>query len=149
KTAPFAFTQNGLPYTWSFTSSPEIRVTPRAAATTADPPSGAPLPVAVAGTTYNNCLQVSRTNSTSNPVTDPCSIKSMTVQGSFVSLRPSKNETPGGAWDDLDDPNITTFTPDGSILPGDTLKYTITIEVTERSSAPLINPTIQDTLPAA
>lgn len=147
--APFNFTQAGLPYTWSFTTSPEIRVTPRAVATTADPPSGAAMPAAVPGTTYNNCLQVSRRDSTGNPVTDACDIEQMTVRGTFVSLRTSKNETPGGSWDDLSDPTILTFTPDGSILPGDTLRYTITVEVTERSSAPLIDPTIQDTLPAA
>ncbi len=149
KAAPFTFTQDGLPYTWAFTTSPEIRITPRAAATTADAPSGAALPAAVAGTTYNNCLQVTRTNSTGNPVTDACDIEPLTVQGTFVSLRTSKAETPGTSWDDLSDPTITTFTPDGSILPGDTLKYTITVEVTERSSTPLVNPTIQDTLPPA
>ncbi|MEO8357708.1 MAG: hypothetical protein ABI621_17520, partial [Chloroflexota bacterium] len=149
QTAPFTFTQAGLPYTWSFTTSPEIRVTPRAVATTADPPSGAPLPAAVAGTTYDNCLQVTRNDSSGNPIVDACNIEQMTVQGTFVSLRTSKNETPGGAWDDLSDPNITAFTPDGSILPGDTLLYTVTVEITERSSTPLVNPTIQDTLPAA
>ncbi|GAB4461397.1 MAG: hypothetical protein Kow0070_18910 [Anaerolineales bacterium] len=147
--APFNFTQAGLPYTWSFTTSPEIRVTPRGTPTFADPPSNAPMPAAVPGATYDNCLQVSRTDSTGSPVTDPCDIEAMTVQGSLVSLRVSKDETPGGAWDDLDDPNITTFTPDTAILPGDTLRYTITVEITERSSAPLINPTIQDTLPPA
>ena len=149
KTAPFAYTQAGLPYTWSFTSTPEIRVTPRSAPVNTDPPAVVTLPAAVAGTTYTNCLQVSRTNSLGNPVLDACNNESMTVQGSFVSLRTSKNETPGTAWDDLSDPTITTFTPDGSILPGDTLRYTVTIELTERSSTPLVNPTIQDTLPPA
>ncbi len=148
-TAPFTFTQSGLPYTWSFTTNPEIRVTPRAVATVADPPSGAPLPAAVAGATYNNCLQVTRTSSAGTPVTDPCDIEPLTVQGTYVSLRVSKNETPGQAWDDLSDPNINSFTADGTILPGDTLRYTITVEVTERSSTALVNPTIQDTLPAA
>ena len=149
KTAPFSYTQTGLPYTWSFTTSPEIRVTPRAVATTADPPSGAAMPAAVAGNTYDNCLQVTRTDSTSNPITDPCDIEQMTVGDTFVSLRTSKNETPGKPWDDLYDPTITTFTPDTKILPGDTVRYTITIELTERSSTDLVNPTIQDTLPEA
>ena len=63
KTAPFSYTQPGLPYTWAFTTSPNILVTPRATATTADPPSGAPMPAAVAGNTYNNCLQTTRTPS--------------------------------------------------------------------------------------
>lgn len=146
---PFDFIQPGLPYTWSFTSSPEIRVTPRAVATVADPPSGAAMPAAVPGTAYNNCLQTSRIDSTGNSITDPCNIESLTVQGTFVSLRTFKSETPGQAWDDLSDPNINTFTADGTILPGDTLRYTITVEITERSSEPLVNPTIQDTLPAA
>lgn len=148
-TLPFTYTQAGLPYTWSFMVSPEIRITPRAVATTADAPSGAAMPAAVAGTTYDNCLQVTRTNSSGNPVTDPCDIEPMTVEGSFVSLITSKDETPGTSWDDLSDPTINTFTPDTTILPGDTLRYRITVEITERSSAPLINPTIQDTLPAA
>ncbi|MBC7879404.1 MAG: sortase [Anaerolineales bacterium] len=145
--APYNYTQAGLPYTWSFTASPEIRVTPRATATTADPPSGAVMPAAVAGTTYNNCVQSTRRNSSGNPVTDPCNIEPMTVQGSFVSLLTSKAETPGSSWDDLSDPNITTFTADSNLLPGDTLRYTITVEITERSSVALINPTIRDTLP--
>lgn len=146
-TAPYSFTQTGLPYTWSFTTAPEIRFTPRAAATTADPPSGAVMPAAVAGSVYNNCLQVTRTDSTGNPTTDACNVEQITIQGSFVSLQTSKAETPGAGWDSLDDPTITTFTSDTTILPGDTLRYVITVEVTERSSAPLINPTIQDTLP--
>ncbi|MCE9645064.1 MAG: DUF11 domain-containing protein [Chloroflexi bacterium] len=146
--APFTYTQAGLPYTWSFTTGPEVRITPRAVATTADLPSGAPLPAAVPGSTYNNCLQVSRRDSSGTSITDACDIEPMTVQGSFVSLRTSKNETPGASWDDLDDPLINTFTADGTILPGDTLRYRITVEVTERSSAPLIDPTILDTLPS-
>jgi LPXTG-site transpeptidase (sortase) family protein len=148
-TEPYTFTQAGLPYTWSFTSSPQIRVIPRAAATVADPPSNAAMPEAVSGNTYNNCLQVNRINSLGNAITDPCNTEPLTVNGTYVSLRTSKSETPGEMWDDLGDPNIDDFVPDGSILPGDTLRYTITVEVTERSSAPLINPTIQDTLPAA
>ena len=73
--APFNFTATGLPYTWSFSGSPEIRVTPRAVATTADDGSAGPppvpptvMPAAVAGSTYKNCLQVSRTNSSGNPL---------------------------------------------------------------------------------
>lgn len=145
--APFTYTQAGLPYTWSFSTRPEIRVTPRAVATTADAPSNAPMPVALAGTAYTNCLSVSRRNSANAVVTDPCANEPMTVQGNFVSLRTYKNETPGTSWDDLSDPTINSFVADGSILPGDTLKYTLTVEVTERSSAPLIDPTILDTLP--
>lgn len=150
-TLPFNYTQPGLPYTWSFATSaiPEIRVTPRAVATVADAPSGAAMPAAVAGTTYNNCLQVTRTSSSGNPITDPCDIEPMTVEGNFVSLITSKNELGGEAWDDLSDPLITTFVGDGVILPGDTLRYRIRVEITERSSVALINPTIQDTLPAA
>lgn len=147
--APFSFTQSGLPYTWSFTTSPEIRVTPRAVATVADPPSGAAMPAAIAGTTYDNCLQVSRRNSSGTSVLDGCNIEQMTVEGNFVSLRVSKAETPGEGWDDLSDPNINSFVSDSSILPGDTVRYVITVEITERSAAQLINPTIQDTLPAA
>ncbi len=144
--APFTYVP-GLPYTWSFTTSPEIRVTPRAAATTADAPSGLPMPVAVEGATYNNCLQVSRIDNT-GAVLDACNNETMTVQGNYVSLRTYKSETNGASWDGLDDPTIIVFTPDTNLLPGDTLRYTITVEVTERSSAPLINPTIFDTLPA-
>jgi len=105
------------------------------------------MPIAVAGTTYTNCLSVSRRNSANAVVTDLCANETMTVQGNFVSLRTSKNETPGTSWDDLSDPNINSFVADGTILPGDTLKYTLTVEVTERSSAPLIDPTILDTMP--
>lgn len=138
----------GLPYTWEFTDAPEIRITPRATATTADPPSGAAMPAAVAGSTYTNCLQVSRVDNLGAPITDPCNNETLTVQGNFVSLRTYKSETHGASWDDLDDPDIDTFTPDSNLLPGDTLRYTLTVEVTERSSAPLVNPTIRDTLPA-
>ena len=145
---PFSFTQAGLPYTWAFTTSPQIRITPRAVATTADPPSGTAMPAAVAGTTYNNCLQVNRRNSSGILITDPCDNETMTVQGSLVSLRTFKAETTGTSWDDVGDPLINTFTTDGNLLPGDTLRYTITVQVTERSSAPLIDPTILDTIPA-
>ncbi len=145
--APF-FENSGLPYTWSFTGRPEIRVVPRLTATTADAPSNAPMPVAAPGNTYTNCLQVSRTNSAGNPVTEPCYNETMTVQGNFASLRTYKNETPGTSWDDIGDPNINTFTADTTLLPNDTLRYVITVELTERSSAPLINPTIRDTIPA-
>jgi len=138
----------GLPYTWSFATQPEIRFVPRLVATTADAPSNAPMPVAAPGNTYTNCLQVSRTNSLGNPVTEPCDNETMTVQGNFASLRTYKNETPGTSWDDIGDPNINTFTSDTTILPNDTLRYVITVELTERSSAPLINPTIRDTIPA-
>ncbi|MBN1304062.1 MAG: DUF11 domain-containing protein [Anaerolineales bacterium] len=143
-----ATTKPGLPYTWQYTTSPQIRVTPRAVATTADDgPPATVMPAAVAGSTYNNCLQVSRINSAGTPITDPCDNETMTVEGGFVSLRPFKTEQPGTGWDDLDDPLINTFTADGSLLPGDTLRYTITVLVTERSSEPLIDPTILDTLP--
>jgi LPXTG-site transpeptidase (sortase) family protein len=143
---PYAYIQ-GLPYTWSFTNSPEIRVTPRAVATTADDITSTPMPAAVVDTTYNNCVQVSRVDNT-GPVLDPCDNETMTVRGNYVSLRTSKGETNGASWDNLDDPNITVFTPDTNLLPGDTMRYTITVEVTERSSAPLIDPTIFDTIPA-
>ena len=146
--APFTFTAQGLPYTWTFTNSPQIRVTPRAVAVNTDPPTVVSLPAAAAGNTYNNCVQVSRRNSSGVSFTDPCNIEPMTVQGNFVSLQTYKGETPGTSWDDFYDPNINNFVADGTILPGDTLRYTITVEVTERSSAPLINPTIRDTLPA-
>ncbi len=148
-TAPYVYSQPGLPYTWEFIFSPEIRVTPRAVATTADAPCGAVLPVAVAGSTYTNCVQVSRTDHLGADVLDPCATEDMTVEGSIVSVRASKNETPGTMWDDLSDPQILSFTADGSILPGDTVRYTLTVELTERSSTDLINPTIRDTLPPA
>ncbi|NWF71026.1 MAG: carboxypeptidase regulatory-like domain-containing protein [Chloroflexi bacterium] len=145
--APF-FENVGLPYTWAFANAPQIRFIPRATPAVADPPSGAVLPAAVAGTTYNNCLQVTRTNSSGTPTTDPCNIEGVTIQGNFVSLRTSKGETPGAGYEPLDDPSILTFVPDATILAGDTVRYTITVEITERSSAPLINPTIRDILPA-
>ncbi|MBI5950801.1 MAG: sortase [Chloroflexi bacterium] len=135
----------GLPYTWEFTTSPEIRVTPRATATTSS--NGVPMPAATAGSTYTNCLQVSRTDSGGNSVTGACNNEPMTVRGDFVSLRPTKDETPGAQWDQWEDPNINTFTADESILPGDTLRYTITVDMTERSSEDLVDPTILDTLP--
>lgn len=144
---PYAYTQPGLPYTWAFTGSPEVRVTPRAVATTADPPSGAAMPAAAAGNTYTNCVQTTRTDSSGIPVMDPCSDETMTVQGSLVSLRVSKSETPGSSWDEMDDPSILSFVSDAKILPGDTVKYTITLELTERSSENLVNPAIEDTLP--
>ncbi len=156
QTAPFAFTQDGLPFSWSFSETPEIRITPRAVDTNSDPFPGpppvpsSPMPKAVAGTTYDNCLYVTRINSLGNPTGSApadCDIEPMTVQGNLVSLRTSKAETPGTAWDDLSDPFINSFVADSTILPADTVKYTLTVEVTERSSAPLINPTIQDTLP--
>ncbi len=144
--APF-YENTGLPYTWSFANRPEIRFVPRLTATTADAPSNAPMPIAAPGNTYTNCLQVSRTSSTGNAVTEPCYNEDMTVEGNVASLRAYKNETPGTSWDDIGDPNINTFTADTTILPNDTLRYVITVELTERSSAPLINPTIRDTLP--
>ncbi len=141
-------TQQGLPYTWSFATRPEIRVIPRLVAATADDVANTPLPVAAPGNTYTNCLQVSRINSGGNPVTEACHNETMTVQGNFASLRTYKDETPGTSWDEIGDPNITTFTADTTILPNDTVRYVITAELTERSSAPLINPTIVDTIPA-
>ena len=148
ETLPFdaLTTRPGLPYTWAFTTAPQIRVTPRATPTTADAPSNANMPAAVIGSTYTNCLQVTRVDNT-GAVTDPCFNETMTVQGDYASLRISKTETAGNSYDNLDDPTIATFTSDTSILPGDTLRYVITMELTERSSAPLIDPIIQDTLP--
>ncbi|MCS6993061.1 MAG: SpaA isopeptide-forming pilin-related protein, partial [Anaerolineales bacterium] len=137
----------GLPYVWQFASRPEIRVTPRATATVADPPSGAAMPAAVVGQTYTNCAQVSRVGS-GGPVTDPCFNETMTVRGDYASLRISKNETPGTPWDEWENPNINPFTSDATILPGDTLRYVLTVDLTERSSAPLVNPTIRDILPS-
>jgi LPXTG-site transpeptidase (sortase) family protein len=143
-------TYQGLPYDWSFSVRPEIRVRPRAVATTADAPSGAAMPAAVSGATYNNCLRVSRINSSGNPVLGSCANQDMTVQGNYVSLRTYKTETPGIAYD----PNESVasqiganFKADTTIMPNDLIHYVITVEVTERSSANLVNPTIQDTLP--
>lgn len=146
KTVPFNYI-DGLPYTWSFGTSPQIIVKPRAASISTDPPTPVSLPAAVAGNTYTNCLQTTRTDSTGTPVVDSCDNETMTVEGNLVSLRTSKGETPGMPWDDLSDPTILTFTPDTKILPGDTVRYTVTLELTERSSEDLVNPTIQDTLP--
>lgn len=134
----------GLPYVWEFSENPQIRVVPRAVATTDD--NDDPMPAAVVDSIYTNCVQVTRTN-TGGPVTDPCNNETMTVRGDYVSLRVSKSETPGTPWDEWDDPDINSFTSDTSILPGDTLRYVLTVDMTERSSAPLIDPTILDTLP--
>ncbi|MCZ2126194.1 MAG: sortase [Anaerolineales bacterium] len=146
---PISGTPNipGLPYMWSFSARPEIRVTPRATATTADDSPPTALNAATAGSTYTNCLQITYDDSHGNPVSPACANEDMTVRGDVVSLRVSKAETPGEAWDDLYDPNINTFVADSSIMPGDTLKYTLTVEMTERSSTNLINPIIHDTLP--
>jgi LPXTG-site transpeptidase (sortase) family protein len=146
-----ATTQPGLPYTWSFTSNPQVRVKPRAVDTTST--NGIPLLHAVNGATYTNCVQVSRVDGdpgTPDPTIDACRNENMTVRGDYVSLRTSKAETPGVPWDDLYDPLIQSpgFISDFSILPGDTLRYTITVDMTERSSAPLLDPTILDMLPA-
>jgi len=143
----------GLPYTWSFTSNPQIRVKPRTVAINTDLPNIVSLPIATNGATYNNCVQVSRIDGdpgTADPTIDACKYEDMTVRGDFVSLRTSKAETPGTSWDDLYDPQIQNpgFIADYSILPGDTLKYTLTVDMTERSSINLVNPTIQDTIPA-
>ena len=147
-TVPYTYTENGLPYSWSFATSPQIRVTPRDTATTADAPSGATMPAAVAGNPYTNCLQVSRVNSTGVNTLDPCANEVMNIREDIVSLRVSKSETPGTGWDNLDDPTINAFSADTSILPGDTVRYTISVELTERSSADLVNPVIQDIIPA-
>ncbi|MBL8088893.1 MAG: sortase [Anaerolineales bacterium] len=136
----------GLPYVWQFSNNPEIRTTPRAMPTTADPPSGVALPAAAIGQTYTNCVYVTRVGQ-GGPVTDPCANENITVQGDFASLQVSKAETPGEPWDEWENPNISPFTADTTILPGDTLRYILRVELTERSSAPLINPTILDTLP--
>lgn len=137
----------GLPYVWQFTNRPEIRVTPRATATSTTNIPPLTLPTASVNTTYTNCVYVTRTNA-SGSVTDPCDNEDMTVRGDYASLRVGKSETPGEPWDEFEDPNITNFVSDASILPGDTLRYVISLEMTERSSASLINPTILDTLPA-
>jgi len=136
----------GLPFDWSFASVPQIRVIPRKVATTSS--DSVAMSVATPGNTYNNCLQVSRVDSSGTPTTGACNIEDMTVEGNFVSLRTTKAETPGYGYDPVADPNIDTFTDDDSILPNDTVKYTLTVEVTERSSVDLVNPVIQDTLPA-
>lgn len=147
QTLPFdpATTVPGLPYVWEFSPRPEIRTTPRAVATTDS--LGNPLAAAVVGDTYDNCAYVTRTNS-GGAVTDPCAIEQITVRGDFASLQVSKNETPGTPWDEWEDPLVSVFSPDATLLPGDTLRYVLTINLTERSSAPLVNPTILDTLPA-
>ncbi len=137
----------GLPYDWSFFNQPEIRVMPRKIATNSDDSPVVAMPVAVPGNTYTNCLQVSRVDSGGNPVTGACDNEDMTVEGNFVSLRTTKAETPGYGYDPVADPNITNFTADDAILPNDTIKYMLTVEVTERSSVDLVNPVIQDTLP--
>ncbi len=134
----------GLPYVWGFSGSPQIRSTPRTVAI--NDGNGDPMPLAVIGETYTNCVYVTRTDLT-GPVTDPCEEEEITVQGDFASLQVSKSETPGTPWDEWEDPNIDTFTSDATILPGDTLRYVLRVELTERSSAPLVDPTILDTLP--
>ncbi|GAB4543351.1 MAG: hypothetical protein Fur002_15210 [Anaerolineales bacterium] len=140
----------GLPYDWSFAAAPQIRVAPRLAATQSD--DAAPVPMPIADTTpptnvYTNCLQVSRIDSGGNFVMGGCQNETMTVEGNFVSLRTTKAATPGYGYDPVADPDINNFTPDSLILPNDTLKYTLTVEVTERSSIDLVNPVIRDTLP--
>jgi len=72
----------------------------------------------------------------------------MTVDQDFVSLLISKDETPGSSYDIWDDPNINNFTADSTILPNDTLRYTISVEVTERSSIALDGLTVRDVMPA-
>jgi fimbrial isopeptide formation D2 family protein len=138
---------DGLPYVWQFTSNPEIRSTPRPENPPVYDGDGNLMPHAEVGQTYTNCLYITRTDS-SGPVSDPCDNENITVQGDFASLRVSKDETPGTPWDEWEDPNINDFTADATLLPGDTLRYVLRVELTERSSAPLINPTILDTLPA-
>jgi LPXTG-site transpeptidase (sortase) family protein len=143
----------GLPFDWEFSSSPQIRVTPRDVDTTTT--DGATLSYVDAGTlpqTYDNCLIARRRNSLGNleggVFPDDCAYEDMTVVGDFVSLRTTKAETPGTSYDIWDDPNIDNFTSDANILPNDTVRYTISVEVTERSSIALDGLTIQDTLPA-
>jgi uncharacterized repeat protein (TIGR01451 family) len=141
---PTGFTP-GIPFTFEFDTQPEVRVTPRSVAVVGPPA----LPAAVPGNTYNNCVQVARINQSGNPVTDPCNNETLTVVGNFVSVRTYKAETPGEGWDDLDDPLITNFVADGEIFAGDTLRYVVTLEITERSTASLVNPVIRDVLPSS
>lgn len=141
-----ATTVAGLPYVWEFASRPEIRSTPRAVATFADAPSGAAMPVAILGETYTNCVYLTREDN-NGAATDNCADEEITVQGDFASLRVSKDETAGTSWDEYEDPLINYFSSDATLLPGDTLRYVLRVELTERSSAPLVDPTILDTLP--
>ncbi len=139
----------GLPFDWSFSNSPQIRVTPRDVdVNTTDGVTLSYVDPTTLPQTYDNCLQARRRDSNGILQLGTCDIEDMTVQGDFVSLRTTKNETPGASYDIWDDPNINTFTADTTILPNDTLRYTISVDVTERSSAPLNGLTIQDTLPA-
>lgn len=134
----------GLPYVWAFSSNPEIRSTPRTTAT--NDGNGNPMPLAEIGEMYENCVYVTRTDN-DGPIIDDCEYEEITIQGDFASLRVSKDETPGTSWDEWEDPLVNDFSVDATLLPGDTLRYVLRVELTERSSAPLINPTILDTLP--
>ncbi len=143
----------GLPYDWTFSAKPEIRVTPRAADTQSDdttPVDMLAVDPAALPLTFTNCLQASRIDSGGNLITGICDDEDMTVIGNYVSLRTTKAETPGGGYNPVENPDITDppFTADSSILPNDTLHYVLTVDITERSSADLVNPVIQDTLPA-
>ena len=140
-------TQPGLPYDWSFDSAPQIRVSPRQTATTDDDTPANPMPAAVKGDLYTNNLCVTRIKSDGNPENMPCETSSLTVQGDFVSLSLSKEETPGGGYDVVDDPYISNFVKDSKILPNDTLRYVINVAVTERSSIDWNDPVVQDKLP--
>ncbi|MCP4141168.1 MAG: sortase [Chloroflexi bacterium] len=147
----------GLPFDWSFSSAPEIRITPRLSTTdtTDDTPTAVSLNYVDPATlpqTYENCLVARRRDSGGNLVggNNPadCDLEPMTVDQDFVSLRTSKEETPGESYDKWGDPNIDNFTADSTILPNDTLRYTISVEVTERSSVALDGLAIRDIMPA-
>ncbi len=144
----------GLPFDWSFSSSPQIRVTPRldTTDTTTDSVALAYVDPATLPQTYSNCLVVRRRNSSGtlvggDPTTD-CATEQMTVDQDFVSLDIRKRETPGTSYDSWNNPNISNFTSDSTILPNDTLRYTITVNVTERSSIALDGLTVRDVMPA-
>jgi LPXTG-site transpeptidase (sortase) family protein len=140
----------GLPFDWEFSSSPQIRVTPRLS-TTDTTSDGVALDFVIPANlpeTYDNCLQARRRNSGGTLVLGSCDIEEMTVDQDFVSLSIGKGETPGSSYDIWDDPNIDNFLSDSSILPNDTLRYAITVSVTERSSIALDGLTVQDVMPA-
>ena len=137
--------EDGLPYEWSFSSNPQIRVTPRDMEI--DTTDGIELASASPGATYQNCLHVRRRDSDGVIQMGGCQPEEMTVEGDFVSLRTTKSETPGTGYDPVVDPNIENFSSDGKILPNDTLRYVINVAVTERSSIDLVAPVIEDTLP--
>ena len=76
------------------------------------------------------------------------SIPSAGAEGDAASLRLSVVATPGSPWDPSVDPSIVSFIEEGRLVSGDTVRIAVTVELTERSSAPLANPTIRASLPA-